>query len=349
MKNAAPSRHGRLALLCVCSAALHLALLEWAARHNAAAVAAPPSDATLLSVRLRPPGVVTPPAAVPGAVTRPPRPAPAPSPPTPRLRPGATAAGAPAAADAVRTVAPGDAAAADPGTPSLQMPGSYNVRMPPSAVLTYAVVRRAGDAVLQSNEAARLTWRTDGNRYLLEMDGVLGHLHSAGQRGDSGVLPRTARDDTDGAGLVTEFDGRHDRVLFRGTGRDAPGHEGIQDRASLLLQLAGMGLANPDQLQGNVQVVVADTRELRIARFRTLALEDIATGEGTLAAWHVVEQVAPGAARLEVWLAPARDWLPVQLRVVQPDGASVTQTLTTMTMTMTTTTTTTPGGADPGD
>jgi hypothetical protein len=165
---------------------------------------------------------------------------------------------------------------------------------------------------------------------VLDLDGVLGRLHSEGQRGDSGVLPRRARDETDGAALVTEFDGRRARVLFRATGAEVPGHEGIQDRASLIMQLAGIGLANPDQIGGAIGVVVAGTADLRVVRFATLGLEDVVTGAGTLAAWHLAEQVAPGTARLDVWLAPARGWLPVQLRVVQPNGDSATQTLRTI-------------------
>jgi hypothetical protein len=65
---------------------------------------------------------------------------------------------------------------------------------------------------------------------------------------------------------------------------------------------------------------------VRIARFRVLGREDVATGAGTLSAWHLAELAAPGVARLDVWLAPDQGWLPVRVRV-EDAGGSVTQTL----------------------
>jgi hypothetical protein len=94
----------------------------------------------------------------------------------------------------------------------------------------------------------------------------------------------------------------------------------------VLLQLAGIGLAEPDQLRDTVDIVVAGARDQRIARFRVLGQETVATGVGPVAAWHLAELAAPGVARLDVWLAPERGWLPVRLRV-EDSGASVTQTL----------------------
>jgi hypothetical protein len=340
MKNAVLFRHRRLLVLCACSAAVHLVLLAWAARRAAPALAPPAAGAQQLSIRLLPPGIVGPDA----------RPA-APLAPAAALGPAAHPAARPvvvAPAEAASNTAPAaldgtgagaatdnaaapDGGAAAAGTPLMQMPHAYDVAMPPSSSLSYEVVRQARGAAPQAAGAGRLDWRTDGNRYVLDLDGVLGKLHSEGRRGDAGLQPRSARDDTDGAARVTDFDRRRGRVLFRGTGSELPDHEGIQDRASLLMQLAGIGRANADAIQGELRMVVAGTAELRIARFETLGLEDIVTGAGTLAAWHLVERAAPGVARLDVWLAPAHDWLPVQIRVVQADGASVTQTLSAIT------------------
>jgi hypothetical protein len=97
------------------------------------------------------------------------------------------------------------------------------------------------------------------------------------------------------------------------------------------MQLAGIGLADPDQFAGTdtIEVVVAGARDLRVARFQVMGQEDVATGTGVVAAWHLAERAPPGQQRLDVWLAPQRGWLPVQIRVGD-GGASVTQTLRTL-------------------
>jgi hypothetical protein len=208
----------------------------------------------------------------------------------------------------------------------LQMPGRYRVRLPPPCTLRYDLVRQPADGAPAPAGTAHLSWRTDGDRYLLDLDGALGRLHSEGAGGDAGIVPRRALEETDAGPLVTEFDADGQRVLFRATGTESPDNVGIQDRASLLMQLAGIGLAEPDQVRDSVDVVVAGARDLRIAHFRVLGREDVATGAGTFSTWHLAELAAPGVARLDVWLAPERDWLPVRLSV-DDGGARVTQTL----------------------
>ena len=209
------------------------------------------------------------------------------------------------------------------------MPGRYRVRLPAPVQITYELVRQPAGGPPAPAGTARLTWRTDGDRYGLDLDGALGRLHSEGASGDAGIAPRRALEETDAGTLVTEFDADGHRVLFRATGAESPDNIGIQDRATVLMQLAGIGLAEPDQVRDTLDVVVAGARDLRIARFRVLGREDVATGVGTLAAWHLAELAAPGTARLDIWLAPERGWLPVRLRL-EDAGGTVTQTLTAL-------------------
>jgi hypothetical protein len=330
MKLAVLSRHRRLLVLCACSAATHIALLELLVTHGAGPIAAAPAPADAgLSVRLMPGAAVAQP---PTAQVLPASPAPAAPPPTPPAAPPASKPAAPAAAAPV-LAAPAPAPAAhetaapsDAGPPLLQMPGRYRVRLPAPVQLAYDLVRQPAGGAPAPAGTARLTWRTDGDRYTLDMDGVLGRLHSEGASGDAGIAPRRVLEDTDTGPLVTEFDADGHRVLFRATGAESPDNVGIQDRASLLMQLAGIGLAEPDQVRDTIDVVVAGARDLRIARFRVLGREDVATGSGTFAAWHLAELAAPGEARLDVWLAPEQGWLPVRMRVEDAAG-SITQTL----------------------
>jgi hypothetical protein len=328
MKIVVPPRNRRLLVLCACSAAAHFALLELLASHGAGPyTSAPAPSATDLSVRLAPP------VATHAATSRPAaRSVAAPPPAAPTLaralRSAPKVQSAPAAPAALSS-APGGAAvepADTSGPPLTQMPGRYRVRLPAPALLTYDVVRQPAGGTPAPAGAAHLSWRTDGDRYVLDMDGPLGRLHSEGASGDAGIAPAIAQEEADGGPLVTEFDAPGHRVLFRAGGTEGPDNVGIQDRASVLMQLAGIGLAEPDQVRDVIEIVVAGVRDLRIARFRVLGQEAVATGTGTVTAWHLAELAAPGMARLDVWIAPEQGWMPVRLRL--DDGsASVTQTL----------------------
>lgn len=332
MNLAVLSRHRRLLVLCACSAAAHLALLELLAARGAAPFdSAPRATDTGLSVRLTPPASTAPRTAPSLPAVRPAAAAAAAAPAHPRSAPAAAHPAPTSSSPGAPPPAPADTAATTPdaGTPLLQMPGRYRVRLPAPVQISYGLVRHSANGTPLPAGTARLTWRTDGDRYVLDMDGALGRLRSEGASGDAGIAPRRAQEDTDAGPLVTEFDADGHRVLFSATGTASPDNVGIQDRASVLMQLAGMGLAEPDQIRDSIDIVVAGPRDLRIARFRVLGREDVATEAGTFAAWHLAELAAPGLARLDVWLAPEQGWLPVRLRV-EDAGGSVTQTLSAL-------------------
>jgi hypothetical protein len=48
-----------------------------------------------------------------------------------------------------------------------------------------------------------------------------------------------------------------------------------------------------------------------------------------MAVWHLTRAPLPGSynSRLDVWLAPAHNWYPVQLRSTESSGAVTTQTV----------------------
>lgn len=277
------------------------------------------------------------PAAAPPSRPRPaPRPAPAPKVPAgaAEIAAAAQAPESPAAPSAPATPAgqPAPDATAD-APPLVQMPSRYRVRMPEPVLLTYTQTRQSAGGAPEALPDARIDWRSDGERYALNMDGVLGRLSSRGGSGDAGVRPRSAAEDDGGGGggggKVTEFE--NGEVRFRASGRSVPDSVGIQDRASLLMQLAGIGLGEPEQLRGTVEVVVAGAADAVIERFEMAGVELLPTALGPIEAWHLAQPVVPGRARLEVWLAPARGWLPVQLRLTGADGVAATQTVSAIT------------------
>lgn len=240
----------------------------------------------------------------------------------------------PAASGAPRATQPAAPALGDPrGAAVQQMPGRYQVRMPPTARLTYAVTRTrpggAAQADAQVQDHAQLVWEAGAGRYQLRVEGVLGLLESEGGGDDAGIAPVQASEhQDDGSDRITRFDRAAGRIAS--SGADDPLYLGSQDRASLLMQLAGMGLAAPEQMQGVIEVMVGGPDGARATRFEVLGRERLATGAGSLVTVRLAEVTQAGRRRFELWLAPERNWMPVQLRVTEPDGSVANQVVTSI-------------------
>ncbi|MCC2974006.1 DUF3108 domain-containing protein [Massilia sp. IC2-476] len=99
--------------------------------------------------------------------------------------------------------------------------------------------------------------------------------------------------------------------MFESLGRSAQDLPGSQDGATMLMQLAGIGLADPDQLQEAVEIYVGRADAATVERYQVIGQERIATPLGELDTLHLARQ---GKLQLEIWLAPQQGWLPVQLR-----------------------------------
>jgi len=344
------ARHRRLLALGGLSLLLHLLALAWigsrpdAAPRQAmgvplalrlersAAAAAQPAPQPAARVAAPQPKETTPAQA--GAAPADPAPA---LPPLPPLQSLAPADARLASASAPSTL-PGPSAAAvaaappargDPrGAAVQQMPGRYRVQTPPSVRLTYAVSRTRPGGAPSSEGEAQLVWEAGGGRYQLRLEGVLGLLESEGGGDDTGIAPiRASEHQDDGSDRITRFDRAGGRIDADGA-RSSPLYLGSQDRASLLMQLAGMGIAAPEQMQGVIEMMVGGPDGAHRARFEVLGREPLATGAGSLQTLRLAELSEPGRRRLEIWLAPECGWLPVQLRVTEPDGSVANQVVT---------------------
>jgi len=296
------ARHARLLGIGLLSLLLHLAALAWLdlpARRAAVLDAAP------LAMRIA--------HAKPNAPAQPP-------PAAARADTGSESAPAPQPADhpaALPALAPLQASEPGDVLPSA-MPGQFRVSPAPPARIDYR---------LDDGASARLDWRTDGSSYRIDVGGILGLLDSEGDLDDGGLAPLRAGEPAGPGRATTDFDRERGVIVSHLGGRRAQLAGGAQDRASLLLQLAGMGRADPDQLRGVLTFWIGAAGGARQERYEVKGMETLDTGVGALQALRLAQLAPPGAPRLEIWLAPDRDWLPVQLRLTMPDGAARTQTL----------------------
>jgi len=155
-------------------------------------------------------------------------------------------------------------------------------------------------------------------------------LHSQGSLREFGLAPdryteTRARRGPESANF--DWDGR--RVTFSARPHERGLAEGMQDRISFQVQLMLVGQARPDLFRkgGLVELSMAGRDDLAAYRFRSAGPESTATGIGAVEAVRLERVTASDAeARIEVWLAPKLNWLPVRLRFTDRLGR-VTETV----------------------
>ncbi len=208
----------------------------------------------------------------------------------------------------------------------VRMPDTYRVTPPPSGRIEYTVSRSAPGGTPSDAGSASMAWRSDGNRYAVEIDGVMGSLSSEGRVDDAGIAPDRALRAVGTGKAATTFD------RATGTIASPDGHAdqlapGSQDAASVLLQLAGIGLGDARQVRMELEFWVGGSGGAGVERYQVLGPERIETGLGPLDTVRLARISENGAPRLELWLAPQHAWMPVQLRMTAADGMASTQTM----------------------
>lgn len=265
--------------------------------------------------RPEPAPVTTPPP--PQAQEAPPVPevAPRPEPPSPEAGSTTTAAGAPTAGAAVTHVGPGDA----------QAPGS--------TLLRYDVqVQSKG---LSVNADAELRWEVRGDDYLakLEISAFLVGSRvqtSQGRVGPQGLLPSRFGDRRRRTENAAHFDQDGRRLRFSNNTPDAPLLPGGQDRLSVFLQLGSMLRARPQAFGPGqpITLQVTGTHGADLWSFTVGASERLSLPAGQLDAVRLTR--APRREydqKVELWLAPSLQYLPVRIRITDHDGSAADQQL----------------------
>ena len=198
----------------------------------------------------------------------------------------------------------------------------YRTQMPPALTLHYVLQRGA------LRGSGDLSWRPDGERYELRLEGRVAGLSvltqvSSGGFDASGVAPLRFTDQRLRRGTkAANFQREAGKITFSGSSTEFPLREGAQDRLSWMVQLGAVVAAEP-KLRGVgakvVMLVVGANGEASVWAFDCTAIESVATGAGPVDALKFVrEPREPYDTQVQVWIDPAQHHLPV--RATQKSG-----------------------------
>jgi len=200
---------------------------------------------------------------------------------------------------------------------------------PPSTRLTYGL---AGNYRGEVQGSATVEWIRVGLRYQVHMQAVVGasfapllmrRVSSEGELGDSGLTPR-------------RFEGEQ-RVAFRGRrwamsfepervrlpdGRNVPSMPGVQDEASLFVQLTWLFMTQPQLLQTGrtIEMPLALPRRVEMWQYDVVGEDILQMPFAQVPALHVKPRrvAKPGSdMTAEIWFAPSLQYLPVRILIRQ--------------------------------
>jgi hypothetical protein len=240
--------------------------------------------------------------------------------------PTAGAASAAGAAAGAWSTAQVDAIAAPPAAAPAERPSpTYRTRIPPAALVSYRMSRSG------LSGTGELDWRPEAGGYSLRLEGRLPLIGT--------LITQTSRGRFDAAGLAPEryTDRRLSRgeqaasfqrsaglISFSGQSPDVPLTPGVQDRLSVMVQLAAIaaGWSKPPPVGTPFQVRVVGARgDANVWSLRFEGPQTVDTPEGAVAALRFRrEGDGPHDTRAEFWLDPARSHLPVRVRIADGSG-----------------------------
>ena len=236
-----------------------------------------------------------------------------------------------AATDDIKPSMGTNASAGGPATKSATTSGTtQNFVFPPSMHLKYSINGEVkGFPYFVKGD---LQWKQDGKTYDARMEVSHFLLGSRVQtsRGDLGVtgLEPTRFGDKVRSEVAAHFDRSKGKVTFSANTPEAPLVMGMQDHLSALLQLGAMlGGAPGNFPEGTTLPLEAvGPRSVESWVFKVGPQEKLTLPGGQVSAIKLVrEAVGDYGTRGEVWLAPSMGYLPVRIRLIEPNGNFVDQ------------------------
>jgi len=121
--------------------------------------------------------------------------------------------------------------------------------------------------------------------------------------------------DWEAAQLHMAFDGRNETATLP---------PDTQDRVSLMYQFMFLDA----EKIGNLAFHMTNGKKIEPYRYRPAGSNAIETPLGRMDSLHIVKQREPGDNAVEVWLAPARNFIPIKVLIVENDGSKYEQVIT---------------------
>ncbi len=201
---------------------------------------------------------------------------------------------------------------------------------PPSTHLKYKINGEVKGFAYYVN--GDLQWKQDGKTYEARMEVshfLLGSRvqTSRGELGNNGLEPIRFGDKVRSE-RAAHFERSKGKVSFSANSPDAPLVAGIQDQLSTLLQLGAMLGGSPSSFPEGTLVPFDSVGPTSVESwvFKVGVQEKLTLPGGQVFAIKLVrEAVGNYGTRGEVWLAPSMGYLPVRIRLIEPNGNFVDQ------------------------
>ena len=234
---------------------------------------------------------------------------------------GVETAGAPAAAEP-----PMDAATQAANDDAANMPGSVPIRIPGSVRLSFAVSGQQGASPMQG-VFGDLVWLQDGQKYdanlaLTFLFKTLRSQHSTGVIGPTGIEPDRFTDKRR-TEVASHFVRDKATVVFSNNKPSVPLMAGAQDRLSVMMQLSALFAGDPARYPAGAVIAVQTIgpSDGEIWTFGVGEDEKLSLPAGEFTARRFTRNPrAPFDDKVELWISPELGYLPVRLKLTQPNG-----------------------------
>jgi len=218
--------------------------------------------------------------------------------------------------------------------PAAAAPPPAAARVAPSAQLIYKVEGRTRGIPVTAQAA--LDWRQGSGRYTARWTfaGPLGlryEQNSAGRLTPQGLAPERF----DERNRTAQFERAAGRIVFSNGAPPAELAPGAQDRLSVSLQLGALIAAAPGRFPAGAQVAlqVSGARSADVWTFAVQGEETLRLAGKAMPCVRLERQSSdPTAQKITLWLARSAHYLPVRLRIAEPNGDVADQQLTQLRM-----------------
>jgi hypothetical protein len=234
-------------------------------------------------------------------------------------------------ANAARVAAPASLIDSRPvSPPAPEATPAMALAIPGPVRLNYAVTGQSRGRTFAVD--GQLLWRHDGNQYEARLDyaaplRLSRSQSSSGRITAEGLAPQRFSDRSRSE-QATHFERESNLLVFSNNAPAQPLQPGLQDRLSVFLQLAAMLAAEPAKFPPGTAISVhtAGSRDASAWLFTVEADEALDLPGGRVATRKLVRQPrGEYDIRIELWLGTGMDYVPVRIRLTQPNGDFVDQ------------------------